>query len=176
VSVQISPPTAPSQGGGPIGVCAPFARDATRRPGQARPRPVLSPRCHTTSSPTSGSRPATSAWLASCSATHAPRPLAGPRSPHSASTCSDPDGPSRLRSGDSRSPAGSPQGPHRIRPDGSSSWSGGSTPRPTLDTGIGSRNNSPTPRASHRRGGRNHQREGGAILRPQGGRNRLPRN
>jgi hypothetical protein len=39
VSVQISPPTAPSQGVGPIGVCAPFARDTTRRPGQSTARP-----------------------------------------------------------------------------------------------------------------------------------------
>jgi hypothetical protein len=39
VSVQISPPTAPGQGGGPIGVCAPFARDPARRQGQPTARP-----------------------------------------------------------------------------------------------------------------------------------------
>jgi hypothetical protein len=39
VSVQISCPTAPSQGGGAIGVRAPFAHDATRRPGQSTARP-----------------------------------------------------------------------------------------------------------------------------------------
>jgi hypothetical protein len=39
VSVQISPPTAPGQGGGPFGVCAPFARDPARRQGQPTARP-----------------------------------------------------------------------------------------------------------------------------------------
>jgi hypothetical protein len=39
VSVQISPPTAPGQGGGPIGVCAPIARDPARRQGQLAARP-----------------------------------------------------------------------------------------------------------------------------------------
>jgi DNA-binding transcriptional MocR family regulator len=39
VSVQISPPSAPSQGGGAIGVRAPFAHVATRQPGQSTARP-----------------------------------------------------------------------------------------------------------------------------------------
>jgi hypothetical protein len=39
VSVQISPPTAPSQGDGTIGVCAPLARDPARRQGQSTARP-----------------------------------------------------------------------------------------------------------------------------------------
>jgi hypothetical protein len=39
VSVQISPPTAPGQGVGAIGVRAPLAHDPTRRPGQSTARP-----------------------------------------------------------------------------------------------------------------------------------------
>jgi hypothetical protein len=39
VSVQISPPTAPGQGGGTIGVCAPLARDPARRQGPSTARP-----------------------------------------------------------------------------------------------------------------------------------------